>query len=89
MAVGHPVRRRAAGIDHARGALIGLYWKVIGWFLLFAAAIGAIWSVARRWSPACTACRWPVLQAAGLVQSVPLLVLAGIGYLATVLGSTW
>jgi hypothetical protein len=70
-----------------RGALIGLYWKVIGWFLLFAVAIGA-------YLMGCAALVASMhgqpfdqfIQSPALVQSVPLLILAGIGYLATVLG---
>ncbi len=70
-----------------RGALIGLYWKVIGWFLLFAAAMGAYLAgcaalVASMHGVAFT----QFLKTPALVQSVPLLVMAGVGYLATVLG---
>jgi uncharacterized membrane protein YjgN (DUF898 family) len=70
-----------------RGALIGLYWKVIGWFLLFAVAIGA-------YLVGCAALvasmhGMPLeqfLKSPALIQSAPLAVMAGIGYLATVLG---
>ena len=70
-----------------RGALIGLYWKVIGWFLLFAVAIGV-------YLVGCAALAASIhgqafaqfIKSPALVQSVPLLVMAGIGYLATVLG---
>jgi uncharacterized membrane protein YjgN (DUF898 family) len=70
-----------------RGALIGLYWKVIGWFLLFAVAIGV-------YLVGCAALVASMdgqpfdqfMKSPALVQSVPLLVLAAIGYLATVLG---
>jgi uncharacterized membrane protein YjgN (DUF898 family) len=70
-----------------RGALIGLYWKVIGWFLLFAVAIGvylvgcAALVASMHGQPFAQFIKSPAL-----VQSVPLLVMAGIGYLATVLG---
>jgi uncharacterized membrane protein YjgN (DUF898 family) len=70
-----------------RGALIGLYWKVIGWFLLFAVAIGL-------YLVGCAALVASMhgqpfddfIKSAALLESVPLLVMAGIGYLATVLG---
>jgi uncharacterized membrane protein YjgN (DUF898 family) len=70
-----------------RSALIGLYWKVIGWFLLFGLAIGAYLAgcaalVASMHGVPFT----QFLKTPALVQSVPLLVMAGIGYLATVLG---
>jgi len=70
-----------------RSALIGLYWKVIGWFLLFAAAMGAYLAgcaalVASMHGVAFT----QFFKTPALVQSVPLLVMAGVGYLATVLG---
>jgi uncharacterized membrane protein YjgN (DUF898 family) len=70
-----------------RSALIGLYWKVVGWFLLFALAIGAYLAgcaavVASMHGVPFT----QFLKTPALVQSVPLLVMAGVGYLATVLG---
>lgn len=70
-----------------RGALIGLYWKVIGWFLLFGLAMGAYLAgcaalVASMHGVAFT----QFIKTPALLQSVPLLVMAGIGYLATVLG---
>jgi uncharacterized membrane protein YjgN (DUF898 family) len=70
-----------------RGALIGLYWKVIGWFLLFAVAVGLYLVgcaalVASMHGQALA----QFVKSSALVQSVPLLVMAGIGYLATVLG---
>jgi uncharacterized membrane protein YjgN (DUF898 family) len=73
--------------DMRRGALIGLYWKVIGWFLLFGLAIGAYLvgcaalMASMRGVPLAAFVKTPAL-----LHSVPLLVLAGIGYLATVLG---
>jgi uncharacterized membrane protein YjgN (DUF898 family) len=70
-----------------RSALIGLYWKVIGWFLLFGLAIGAYLAgcaalVASMHGVAFT----QFIRTPALLQSVPLLVMAGVGYLATVLG---
>ena len=36
-----------------RNALVGLYWKVIGWSVLLGAGVlGSIWRLAPRWSPA-------------------------------------
>jgi hypothetical protein len=70
-----------------RGALIGLYWKVIGWFLLFALALGAYLVgcaalvASMHGVPLATFVKTPAL-----LQSIPLVVLAGIGYLAMVLG---
>jgi uncharacterized membrane protein YjgN (DUF898 family) len=69
-----------------RGALVGLYWKAIGWFLLMdvlfvgylllcAAAIAGIsqMPMAKAFTPG------------NLQASVPMLVLAAIGYLAFIL----
>src|SRR6202035_4444223 len=61
-----------------RGALIGLYWKVIGWFLLFRRAIGvylvgcAALVASMHGQPFAQFIKSPAL-----VQSVPLLVMAG------------
>ena len=70
-----------------RGALIGLYWKVIGWFLLFAVAIGAylVGSAALVASMHGEAFA-DFIKSPAALESTPLLVLAGIGYLATILG---
>jgi uncharacterized membrane protein YjgN (DUF898 family) len=65
-----------------RGALIGLYWKVIGWFLLLLLAFVAYLAI----------CAGLVASMSGaplnqffaplvFVKSIPLLVLLGIGYL--------
>jgi uncharacterized membrane protein YjgN (DUF898 family) len=71
----------------SRGALIGLYWKVIGWFLLFAVAIGAYLVgcaalVASMHGEAFA----EFIKSPAALESTPLVVLAGIGYLATILG---
>jgi uncharacterized membrane protein YjgN (DUF898 family) len=69
-----------------RGALIGLYWKVIGWFLLLVLAFVAYLAI----------CTGLVASMSGaplnqffvpqvISKSIPLLVLAGIGYLGFVL----
>jgi uncharacterized membrane protein YjgN (DUF898 family) len=72
-----------------RGALIGLYWKVIGWFLLlllaFAAYLAACAFALASMSGA------PIAQfftERNLIGSIPLLVLAGVGYLVFVLASS-
>jgi uncharacterized membrane protein YjgN (DUF898 family) len=65
-----------------RGELIGLYWKVIGWVLLLAVAFAAYLVL----------CAVLVASTSGLplkqffvaqvfLKSIPLLVLAGVGYL--------
>jgi uncharacterized membrane protein YjgN (DUF898 family) len=65
-----------------RGALIGLYWKVIGWVLLLAVAFAAYLAL----------CAALVASMSGtpldqfftpqvFLKSIPLLVLAGLGYL--------
>ena len=66
-----------------RGALIGLYWKVIGWIVLLALAFVVYLAI----------CAGLVASMSGaplnqffapqvFLKSIPLLVLAGIGYLA-------
>jgi uncharacterized membrane protein YjgN (DUF898 family) len=69
-----------------RGALVGLYWKVIGWFLLivvlFSAYLfaGAALIAAVNHVPMAKS-----FNAASLQGSIPMIVLAVIGYLALVL----
>lgn len=69
-----------------RGQLIGLYWKVIGWGLLlvaaFAAYLGlcAVLVASMNGTPLDQFFKPPVF-----LKSIPLLVLAGVGYLVTVL----
>jgi hypothetical protein len=69
-----------------RGALIGLYWKVIGWFLLIAVSFGgylfATASVIARINHV------PVAQLftpGNQHASIPMLVLAAFGYLVFIL----
>jgi hypothetical protein len=70
-----------------RGALIGLYWKVIGWFLLFGLAMGAYLAGCAALVASMHGLPFTqFIKTPALVQSVPLMVLAGVGYLATVLG---
>jgi uncharacterized membrane protein YjgN (DUF898 family) len=64
------------------GALVGLYWKVIGWFLLLVALFTAyLLGGARLIAGASGFSMNPAI----LQQSVSMLVLAGIGYLAFIL----
>jgi uncharacterized membrane protein YjgN (DUF898 family) len=69
-----------------RGALVGLYWKAIGWFLLlvvlFSAYLFACAGLIAGISHVPTA---KSFTAASLQGSVPMVVLAVIGYLAFVL----
>jgi uncharacterized membrane protein YjgN (DUF898 family) len=67
-----------------RTALYGLYWKVIGWFMLLSMAMGAYVG----------SCAFLVSKMSGadagaapdaLAKSIPLLVMLGIGYLALIL----
>jgi uncharacterized membrane protein YjgN (DUF898 family) len=70
----------------ARGALVGLYWKVIGWFLLAGALSGAFlllcaWLIA-------TISKSPMINlvtAGNLQGNAAMIVLTGIGYLVFIL----
>jgi uncharacterized membrane protein YjgN (DUF898 family) len=70
-----------------KSALIGLYWKVVGWFVLawfaFAAYLagGAALIASMHGIPMAMLFKTPAL-----LHSAPLLVLLGIGYLAVILG---
>ncbi len=70
----------------SHGALVGLYWKVIGWFLLISALFGAYLflcgALVAKMSDASIA---KLFVAGNLKGSIPMLVLAGIGYLAFIL----
>ncbi len=69
-----------------RGALIGLYWKFIGWILLLALLLAAYLAICAG-LVACL-CGMPYdefFKAPVLLQNIPLLVLAGVGYLAFIL----
>jgi uncharacterized membrane protein YjgN (DUF898 family) len=71
-----------------RGALIGLYWKMVGWVLLLAVlllaylALSAALVASMRGMPF-----GDFFATQAYLRSVPLLVLAGIGYLAFVLAT--
>jgi len=63
-----------------RTALYGLYWKVIGWFMLLSIVTGAYFGL----------CGFLFAKISGaepdtLAKSIPLLILLGIGYLAMIL----
>jgi uncharacterized membrane protein YjgN (DUF898 family) len=69
-----------------RGALVSLYWKVIGWFLLvvvlFSAYLFACAGLIASTSQAPIA---KFFTPANLQGSIPMIVLAGIGYLTFIL----
>jgi uncharacterized membrane protein YjgN (DUF898 family) len=75
-----------------RGALIGLYWKVIGWALLLVAAFavylalcGSLLALSIDGTSLDQYVKRIVLSHS-LVASIPALMVAGVGYLALVLG---
>lgn len=72
-----------------RGALVGLYWKVIGWFLLalvlFVGYLFAAAFVIARLNQ--TAMATLFAPGSSLQDRIPMLVLAGIGYLALILAA--
>jgi uncharacterized membrane protein YjgN (DUF898 family) len=75
-----------------RGALIGLYWKVIGWALLLVAAFavylalcGSLLALSIDGTSLDQYVKRLVLSHS-LVASIPALLVAGVGYLALVLG---
>jgi uncharacterized membrane protein YjgN (DUF898 family) len=66
----------------SRGALVGLYWKAIGWFLLFATLLTVyLFTCAALFANI----RGLPFTPASFQGSVPMLVLGGIGYLAFIL----
>jgi Bacterial protein of unknown function (DUF898) len=68
------------------GALVGLYWKVIGWFLLIAAVFVAyLFSSAGLIAGLSQTPIAKVFTPGNLQGNIPMLVLAGIGYLAFIL----
>jgi uncharacterized membrane protein YjgN (DUF898 family) len=65
-----------------RSALIGLYWKVIGWIVVFGLVFSAYLAVAAVIVASMSGT--PIAEffkSQDAMQSIPLLVLAGIGYL--------
>jgi uncharacterized membrane protein YjgN (DUF898 family) len=67
-----------------RNALYGLYWKVVGWFVLLSTAFGLIFGQAFVVGMK-GASHDPSLASGALAKSVPLLIAAGVGYLALIL----
>ena len=66
-----------------RGALIGLYWKVIGWIVLLALAFVVYLAICAGLVASMSAAPLNQFFAPQVfLKSIPLLVLAGIGYLA-------
>ncbi len=73
-----------------RGALIGLYWKVIGWALLLLVAFVAylalcVFLLASMHGTPLGQFLEEIVLSRALVTSIPLLVLVGVGYLALAL----
>jgi hypothetical protein len=69
-----------------RGALVGLYWKVIGWFLLVAVLFSAyLFACAGLIGSMSQAPIAKFFTPANLQGSIPMIVLAAAGYLAFVL----
>ncbi len=65
-----------------RGALMGLYWKVIGWFVLLALAFAAYLAICAGLVASMSGAPLNQFFATQVfLKSVPLLVLAGVGYL--------
>jgi uncharacterized membrane protein YjgN (DUF898 family) len=72
----------------SRGALVGLYWKVIGWFLLMSASFGAYLYLCAALVAEMSGTSIAKLFAAVHSQGgIAMLVLAGVGYLAFILGA--
>jgi uncharacterized membrane protein YjgN (DUF898 family) len=70
-----------------KSALIGLYWKVIGWFMLFGLAMAAYLAGCAALVASMHGIPMALLfKTPALMHSAPLLVLAGLGYLGMVLG---
>lgn len=65
-----------------RSALIGLYWKVIGWIVVFGLVFSAYLAVAAAIVASMTDTEFTeFFKSQEAMQSIPLLVLTGIGYL--------
>jgi uncharacterized membrane protein YjgN (DUF898 family) len=74
--------------DLTGGALIGLYWKVIGWSLLlsflFSLWVGAVWGIASAVSSVSGSSAQRVLM---ISQQIPVLIAMGLGYIALMLAA--
>jgi uncharacterized membrane protein YjgN (DUF898 family) len=72
--------------DLRRGGLVGLYWKVIGWFLLIAFLFTTYLSFCASLIAGINRTSMVESIVAGNLQgSIPMMVLAGLGYLAFIL----
>lgn len=68
------------------GALVGLYWKVIGWFLLIASLFSAyLFGCAAMFAGISHTPMAKLFTPANLQGSIPMLVAAVLGYLAFIL----
>jgi uncharacterized membrane protein YjgN (DUF898 family) len=70
-----------------RGALIGLYWKVIGWFFLLMVGLFAYLALCVLLLASMDGSSFKeyvvgLAQAHSVVPSIPLMILGGVGYLA-------
>jgi uncharacterized membrane protein YjgN (DUF898 family) len=69
-----------------KSALIGLYWKVIGWIALLAAVFAAYLVICSALVASMSGTPFKeFFTSQEFVKSIPLLVLAGLGYLSVVL----
>jgi uncharacterized membrane protein YjgN (DUF898 family) len=73
-----------------RGALIGLYWKVIGWYLLLMVALFAYLALGAFLLASGSGMPLKlyldqIFLSHSLVAGIPMMVMAGVGYLAAVL----
>jgi len=69
-----------------RDALIGLYWKVIGWIVLLGLAFAAYLALCSALVASMSGTPFSeFFESQEFVKSIPLLVLAGLGYLSVVL----
>jgi uncharacterized membrane protein YjgN (DUF898 family) len=67
-----------------RNALYGLYWKVVGWFVLLSTAFALLFGQAIV-AGMKGASHNPSLASGALANGIPLLIATGIGYLALIL----
>jgi uncharacterized membrane protein YjgN (DUF898 family) len=69
-----------------KSALIGLYWKVIGWIVVLAAAFAAYLALCSALVASMSGTPFEqFFKSQEFLKSIPLLVLAGLGYLMVVL----
>jgi len=68
-----------------RNAFTGLYWKVIGWYLLASVALGVYFAIATGIAALISGGFDHAGGPEMLSKNIPLLVMGGIGYLALIL----